>query len=307
MFKKARYLFRNVFGFSRTESNAAIVLILLMILMFIIPPLVKSINVTSYEQLDSDKAVLDSMVAAFEKKKLIEENEKPFTATPEFFPFNPNTVNLDTMILFGIPENLAKRIVNYRNSGGKFFIKSDLLKVYGFPSEKYKELHPFMELPEEKPVNKKPPKNKISNPPPSPDKNKVLVNFDLNLADTTQLKELKGIGSVLSARIIKYRNSLGGFISNDQLTEVYGLDELALQQLKNYADIQVNFVPNKLNINTVDAEKLAAHPYISKKLAQRIIAFREHHGPYNEQIRLDELKEIDSEMKLKIYPYLDFK
>jgi len=35
------------------------------------------------------------------------------------------------------------------------------------------------------------------------------IKFDLNIADTTQLKSIYGIGSKLSARIVKYRNRLG--------------------------------------------------------------------------------------------------
>lgn len=51
------------------------------------------------------------------------------------------------------------------------------------------------------------------------------VRVELNSADTTELKRLKGIGSVLSARIVKYRKKLGGFTSVEQIRNVYGLSD----------------------------------------------------------------------------------
>lgn len=51
------------------------------------------------------------------------------------------------------------------------------------------------------------------------------VRVYVNIADTTELKRLRGIGSVLSARIVKYRDKIGGFKSLDQLQKIYGLSE----------------------------------------------------------------------------------
>ncbi|MEZ4904304.1 MAG: helix-hairpin-helix domain-containing protein [Spirosomataceae bacterium] len=69
-------------------------------------------------------------------------------------------------------------------------------------------------------------------------KNQFLTTFDINSADTTQLIRLKGIGSKLAARIIKFRDGLGGFASSAQYTEVYGLDSLALSELGRFAEVR---------------------------------------------------------------------
>ena len=47
---------------------------------------------------------------------------------------------------------------------------------------------------------------------------------DLNLATAEDLKAIRGVGDILSARIIKFRNRLGGFVINEQLYDVYDLD-----------------------------------------------------------------------------------
>ncbi|MBO7607819.1 MAG: helix-hairpin-helix domain-containing protein [Paludibacteraceae bacterium] len=49
--------------------------------------------------------------------------------------------------------------------------------------------------------------------------------IELNTADTTTLKQLRGIGSKLSQRIVKYRKKIGGFSHKEQLKDIYGLSE----------------------------------------------------------------------------------
>lgn len=49
--------------------------------------------------------------------------------------------------------------------------------------------------------------------------------IELNTADTTALKQLRGIGSKLSLRIVKYRKRIGGFSHKEQLKDIYGLSE----------------------------------------------------------------------------------
>ena len=51
------------------------------------------------------------------------------------------------------------------------------------------------------------------------------LRIELNSADTTELKQLRGIGSKLSQRIVKYRKKIGGFTHKEQLKDIYGLSE----------------------------------------------------------------------------------
>ena len=63
--------------------------------------------------------------------------------------------------------------------------------------------------------------------PPDDDRaaapDRVRVHVELNSADTTALKTVRGIGSVFAQRIVKYRNLIGGFQSKEQLLDVYGI------------------------------------------------------------------------------------
>ena len=58
---------------------------------------------------------------------------------------------------------------------------------------------------------------------PDPPVDRSITVHDLNTATATELQDVKGIGPVLSNRIVKFRNRLGGFSGNEQLIEVLEL------------------------------------------------------------------------------------
>ncbi|HAQ37742.1 MAG TPA: hypothetical protein DCQ58_04460, partial [Saprospirales bacterium] len=71
--------------------------------------------------------------------------------------------------------------------------------------------------------------------------------------------QLRGIGQSLSKRIIKYRESLGGFYAVSQIGEVYGLQDSVFQLLKSQLfvnEAKLEFLP----INTLTVNELARHP-----------------------------------------------
>jgi len=49
------------------------------------------------------------------------------------------------------------------------------------------------------------------------------ASLNLNKVDSAQLEGLPRLGPVLAARICKFRESLGGYHSTDQLKEIWGL------------------------------------------------------------------------------------
>ncbi|MEM6359448.1 MAG: helix-hairpin-helix domain-containing protein [Bacteroidota bacterium] len=135
---------------------------------------------------------------------------------------------------------------------------------------------------------------------------KSIAKFDINAADTLQLKQLKGIGTVLSKRIVKYRNILGGFVTLDQLSEVYGLKDSVLLQLDSMAFISPEFQPKKININTAILDSLSRHPYIRRPLARAINNYRFQHGDYSSTVDLSNIRLLDSLTLIKITPYISF-
>jgi len=131
--------------------------------------------------------------------------------------------------------------------------------------------------------------------------------FDLNLADSAQLIQIYGIGPTLTLRIIKYRDRLGGFISGDQLTEVYGLDSVVIHRLKKRTFIRDDFKPRQINVNAADEQELHSLPYIKLHLAKSIAAYRFQHGDFASLAELRQIELMDESLFQKIKPYLTVK
>ena len=68
---------------------------------------------------------------------------------------------------------------------------------------------------------------------------------------------------------------LGGFVLLDQLSEIYGLKDKALESLKSRVFIKSDFKPKRIKINRATENELAIHPYITSQLARDIIRYRE--------------------------------
>jgi DNA uptake protein ComE-like DNA-binding protein len=130
-----------------------------------------------------------------------------------------------------------------------------------------------------------------------------LIN--LNSCDTSQLISLPGIGTVLSLRIIKYRNLLGGYASVDQLREVYGLPPETFDLIKGrvYADTTLL---TRININTAGYKELSRLPYFEKYEVTAILKYKELKGRIEGISDLTDNKLIPPEKALKVRPYLDF-
>lgn len=286
---------RAFFGLSRKETTAFLVLLPLLLFGVFVIPVYRSWQIDSYPDFTKENKTLDSLLAILQKPDSINQHQKPET---ELRPFDPNLATVQNLVNLGIPQYLASRVENYRSKGGKFSIKSDLLKIYGFDSALYITLLPYIELPETKPGNA--PVNKSI----ARTEAKPKVSFDLNLADTTQLIGVYGIGAKLASRIVKYRTLLGGFMSYLQVKEVYGLDSTAFVHLERVSFIDPAFVPRLIPINTATEKELAAHPYIKYNLAKAIATYRFQHGYFQSMEDLKKIALVDESFYTKIKPYL---
>ncbi|HBC77941.1 MAG TPA: hypothetical protein DEO60_00560 [Bacteroidales bacterium] len=129
--------------------------------------------------------------------------------------------------------------------------------------------------------------------------------LELNGSDSAALVTLPGIGPVLSARIVKYRNLLGGYMSADQLKEVYGLSEetFKLISARVFAD---SLTVKKIRINEADFKTLIRHPYFQRTEVSAILKYHELKGKITSIKDMTENKLISTETAKKIGAYLDF-
>ena len=109
--------------------------------------------------------------------------------------------------------------------------------------------------------------NKITSP------NEPIYKRDLNRASATDLKKIRGIGPVLSERIIKYGHSLNGYSDINQLYRVYGLDSVVVDRIKEAFEIRSDtIIP--MNIRLASREELSTLPYLSQSEIDWLISLR---------------------------------
>ena len=130
---------------------------------------------------------------------------------------------------------------------------------------------------------------------------------ELNSADTTRLKQLRGIGSGYAKMIVSYREKLGGFYKAEQLLEVYKFPDETYQKIKNQLQVDTTLI-RKIKVNTATVKELKAHPYISYYQALSIVENRElqvemRYNCLYDMVVDEDLKEEDI---LKVAPYFSF-
>ncbi|MCO6500182.1 MAG: helix-hairpin-helix domain-containing protein [Vicingus serpentipes] len=288
---------KDYFSFTRGEKRGVVFLLLIILLLIISIPLI-----SLFEKNESiDFSEFEEAIAQFEKERdsIFNGNIEP--VSNDLFEFNPNTISDEEWLKLGFKKWQVKTINNYKAKGGNWKVKSDVKRIYSLEEEHYKKLEPFILLPEEISYTSK----TLSQHQSSYKSNKAIPTLiiDINTADTSTFKQLKGIGTVYAHRIVKYRNALGGFTDIDQLKEVYGLTEETYRTIQPYLTINANKIL-KININSSDAERLKKHPYVDWKLANAIEKYRKANGNYQS---IDDLKKIhlfSEETFLKIAPYL---
>ncbi len=211
-----------------------------------------------------------------------------------FFSFNPNTSSDTQLRALGFSENAIKNLLHYRAKNGVITKKEDLKKIYGVTPGYYKLIEPYIIIPSfsEKFVRVKKPEEKIT-------------LLDLNSLDSLQLISFKGIGPSFAKRILKFRNSLGGYYSISQLSEVYGMNDTIIMVLKKHCVIDSALI-KKIRINTLTAVELSKHPYISKYQSNGLMNYRKLQGSFKNARDFMASKIFPDSMARKILPYLDY-
>ncbi|OJU27220.1 MAG: hypothetical protein BGN92_08085 [Sphingobacteriales bacterium 41-5] len=299
--------FSNYLSFSKKEGVAALVLVIIIVPFVILPFLTKPAdnesNTHNGEWVSITQVLDEKAPVTYEHPNYPRKTSYRFynhvtnksAATARLFSFDPNTASAEELGQLGLRDKTIQILSNYRNKGGKFRKADDLQKIYGLRPDEFERLKPFIVIAHRENAQlrfENQPENKYATTAPNKDhyKRKVVV-IDVNAADTTAFQSLYGIGSKLAARIVNFRNKLGGFYSIEQVGETYGVPDSTFQKIKPFLKLNEADL-SKMNINTASYEQLNAHPYISAKLAFQIMKYRKDNGSFN---NLEILKELVSQ------------
>lgn len=227
------------------------------------------------------------------------------TGNGELFYFDPNTLSAEGWKKLGLRDKTIRTIRNYLEKGGRFRKPADVKKIYGlFPGE-FERIAPYIRITGE-PKEEKPGEKAAPSPIGTQPVKTYSVRYtavDINTADTTAFIALPGIGSKLAARIVNFRDKLGGFYSINQVAETFGLPDSTFQKIRQYLKLDDPSL-RKININTATIDELKAHPYIRYSIANPVVAYRKEHGPFNKPEDIKKVMAVTEDIYLKISPYL---
>jgi len=224
------------FIFTRRDRNAATILLILIALLFILPYFLPSKKI----EIHIDEALQKELIQ-FNNDHSQTNSPSYFTAVrdtviqdtvkSELFVFDPNTLDKDGFIKLGLSQKTANTLINYRNKGGYFKTPEDIRKIYSLSKADADRLIPYVHIvpstakqndviKQEQPVT-----NTYSN---------QYKKININTATAEEWKIFPGIGEVIANRIVKFRTSMGGFKSVNQVAKTYGLSDSVFQLIKPY-------------------------------------------------------------------------
>lgn len=283
----------SYFGFNKQQRNGLLVLCIVMFLLLIlrlnINYFITPANITVHN-LPLIEQGIDSAYASNKNYKNYHyvSNKKP----AQLFAFNPNTVTEKQLVQLGFREKTAATFIKFRNRGFIFKQKEDLKKIYGVSDYLYNQLEDYIVIE----------KSSTKNEEKTSGGKKSNFILELNSADSLQLLELKGIGPSFAKRILKYKSMLGGYVTINQLTEVYGFTPEMFENIKNNVKVDPSKV-EKLNINEADFKTINKNPYFTYELTKLIFNYKR-----KQNLTEESLKTLinDEALFQKLKPYLEY-
>lgn len=132
-----------------------------------------------------------------------------------------------------------------------------------------------------------------------------VERINLNTCDSLDLLLLPSVGEKRAALIYKYRERLGGFVSIEQIREVYGMQDYDVDKALEYCYIPKTGV-RLISINEAEYKELIAHPYVDAYMAKCILVYRKKNGPIRSLAQLQEITHAYPELVKKLEPYFVF-
>ena len=192
----------------------------------------------------------------------------------KIFPFNPNYISDFRGYTLGMSPAELDRLFAFRKQGNYVNSKEEFQKVTQISDSLLLIMAPYFTFPEwtQKHKNGTAKKHVVRIR-----ENSVTIK-DLNSVTAAELNAIRGIGDKLSARIVKFRDRLGGFLVDEQLNDVYGLKpEVVQRTLKKFKVLHPPKV-EKININSATAYEISRLIYINRKVAEEIVTLRDERG-----------------------------
>lgn len=250
---------KSHFVFNRSQRNGIFLLVLIIVGLSLIYFFVDFSSEENVSPAESERIML--WQRKIDSLKKMKAAENAFVV----YPFNPNFISDYKGYSLGMSVEEIDKLHAYRKRDQWINSEEDFQKVTGVSDSLLKEIAPYFKFPEWVTNANDEKKNveKVSIP-----------KQDLNAATATDLVKIRGVGKVLSARIVNYKKSIGGFRDEIQLHDVYGLEpQVVVRITKSFVVLNLPTF-KKPNVNEISVLALSEVPYFDYELARRVVEYR---------------------------------
>lgn len=281
---------RSHFVFNRSQQNGIFVLVAIIIalqLVYFFYPF------TAEEVFDpEEEEIVLQLQQSIDSLKVAAAEEDAV----EMVPYNPNFISDYKGYLLGMSLAEIDRLHDHREKNLWVNSAEEFQEVTGVSDSLLKRLSPSFRFPDFRKTSEENKLSKMTFLAP-------LSKADLNSATAEDLRRVNGIGEKLSARIINYRNSLGGFRADFQLYDVYGLTPEVVERAQQHFEVK-KVTEEMLYLGEVTIMQLTELPYFNYEQARAIIKYREEVGEIKNMQELEQIRNFPIEKLGRIALYL---
>ena len=274
---------KSHFMFSKKQRSGIFLLLLLII---VLQCLYFFVDFSSKEVVVDENELIKYQNELDSLRKVEIEN-----STPKLSLFNPNYITDYKGYTLGMTNEEIDRLLAFRKENKWVNSAQEFQNVTKISDSLLAVISPYFQFPEWVTSPKQNYKATFQN-------YDVLKTFeqkqDLNKATAQQLQLINGIGEVLSERIVNYRNKfIGGFISDIQLQDIYGLTPEVIERVTNEFTVKTPRDIKKINLNNASIDQLVTVQYIDYEIAYNIV---------EERTLREGFKILDELIKVKNFP-----
>lgn len=255
---------KSHFKFSKQKQSGIFLLLLLIIIAqcvyFFVDFSSSKKVVIDQDKLEAYQEELDSLREVALKEKIV-----------KIYPFNPNYITDYKGYTLGMSNEEIDRLHTFRNANKWVNSAKEFQNITKVSDSLLSVISPYFKFPDWVANSKK--KNitfySISNTPKTYEQ-----KIDLNTATALQLQKVNGIGESFSKRIIAYRSKNQGFISEVELSLIWGLTPEVILRIKEQFVVKTPRKIKTFNLNKASRDELVTIPYIDYEIANNIIEER---------------------------------
>ena len=283
---------------SKRNRRALFGLVFILLFIAVLPRVVNALYTSEVPRVSFTKLkeAHKELVAIKKEKKKSKKRNSTSKFKKLAQKLDPNEFLLDDWMRMGLSKKQADIVLNFSVRGLKS--NDDLKKIFVFPEKLFDLIKDSLVYPVQKDYQLS--KDRFEEKPIL----KLVV--EINSATQVDLEKIPGIGPYFADKIIEYRIKLGGFVSKNQLLEIWKFDAEKLSSIDKYIILDDSFI-TKINVNSISFDDLKDHPYFSYKVANSIVKMREVSGSYENVNEIGKSMLINEELLDKLTPYISIK